>query len=163
MDATTRIPAGKKRVLFLCIGNSCRSQMAQGFARRYGDDVINCESAGLAPAPIVQPLTKKVMQDKNISIDDQHPKDVGDIPIREFDLIINMSGAKLPERLNVPVREWPIEDPIGRPEEVYVTVRDQIEMAVMQLILELRRDAKRRQPPARRPRNAPAAVSPKIP
>jgi protein-tyrosine-phosphatase len=135
--------------------------MAQGFARRYGADVMTCESAGLAPAAIVQPLTKKVMQDKNISIDDQYPKDVDSIAIRNFHLIVNMSGAKLPGNMTVPVRDWPIEDPIGRPEEIYVAVRDQIEMAVMQLILEMRRDIKRSQPPARRPRNAPSGVSQK--
>src|SRR5579871_1009678 len=50
--------AAKKRVLFLCIGNSCRSQMAEGFARAYGSDVMTPLSAGLSPAPIVAPLTK---------------------------------------------------------------------------------------------------------
>ena len=57
-----------KRVLFLCIGNSCRSPMAEGFAKCYGSDVMQAESAGLAPAGIVQPLTKKVMEEKNINI-----------------------------------------------------------------------------------------------
>ena len=57
-----------KRVLFLCIGNSCRSQMAEGFANRYGQDVMKVASAGFAPASIVQPLTRKVMEDKNINI-----------------------------------------------------------------------------------------------
>jgi arsenate reductase (thioredoxin) len=130
-----------KRVLFLCIGNSCRSQMAEGFARRYGADVMEAASAGLSPAGIVQPLTKKVMEAKNIHIDDQYPKNLNSVPVRSFDLIINMSGTKLPARVPVEVRNWNIEDPIGRPEEVYTAVRDQIEMQVMLLILELRRGA----------------------
>ena len=117
--------------------------MAQGFARRYGSDVLVCESAGLAPASIVQPLTKKVMEAKNINIDDQFPKDLENVNLREIDLVINMSGNKLPTRLTIDVREWAIEDPIGRPEELYLKVRDQIEMQVMQLILELRRDARK--------------------
>ncbi|MBV9759173.1 MAG: arsenate reductase ArsC [Acidobacteriaceae bacterium] len=134
-----------KRVLFLCIGNSCRSQMAEGFARRYGSDVMEAASAGLSPASIVQPLTKKVMEAKNINIDTQSPKNLNSVPVRSFDLIVNMSGSKLPGRPPMEVRTWNVEDPIGRPEEVYVAVRDQIEMQVMMLILELRREASRRE------------------
>jgi arsenate reductase len=130
-----------KRVLFLCIGNSCRSQMAEGFARRYGADVMEAASAGLSPAGIIQPLTKKVMEAKNINIDDQHPKSLNSVAVRSFDVIVNMSGTKLPVRVPMEVRNWSIEDPIGRPEEIYIEVRDQIEMQVMLLILELRREA----------------------
>jgi arsenate reductase (thioredoxin) len=137
-----------KKVLFLCIGNSCRSQMAEGFARRYGSDVLASASAGLAPAPIVQHLTKKVMQDKNINIDDHFPKDLHDQTLGDFDLIVNMSGEKLPSRLPVEVRDWKIADPIGQSEEIYVTVRDLIEGQVMRLILELRRAARQEKPRA---------------
>jgi hypothetical protein len=52
-----------------------------------------------------------------------------------------MSGSKLPARVPAEVREWSVEDPIGQPEEIYVAVREQIEMLVMLLILELRREA----------------------
>jgi arsenate reductase (thioredoxin) len=131
-----------RRVLFLCIGNSCRSQMAEGFARTYGSDVMEPASAGLSPAAIVQPLTKHVMQAKNINIDDQYPKDLSSIDVSGFDLLINMSGTKLPARIPVEVRDWNIEDPIGRSEEVYFTVGDQIEHLVMNLILELRRETR---------------------
>ena len=133
----------KKKVLFLCIGNSCRSQMAEGFARRYGSDVMESASAGLAPAAIVQPLTRKVMLEKNINIDDQFPKDINSITLTGYDLVINMSGRPLPTRLHVEVRSWTVEDPIGRDEPFYYKVRDQIENLVMQLILEFRREAKR--------------------
>lgn len=130
-----------KKVLFLCLGNSCRSQMAEGFARKYGLDVLEPASAGLSPASIVQPLTKKVMEAKNIKIDEQQPKGLNSVPLRSYELIINMSGMKLPVRVPATVREWAVEDPIGQPEEVYVAVREQIEMLVMLLILELRREA----------------------
>lgn len=132
-----------KKVLFLCIGNSCRSPMAEGFARRYGPDVMEPFSAGLAPAAIIQPLTKKVMEAKNINIYEISPKDIGAVDLGAFDLIINMSGRKLPTRLSIETREWKIEDPIGKPEETYLTVRDQLEMSVMHLILELRRELKK--------------------
>jgi|GEM_PF-726965 len=113
--------------------------MAEGFARRYGADVMEPLSAGFAPASIVQPLTKKVMEAKNINIDDQYPKDLGSVEVPSLDVIVNMSGSKLPMRIPIEVRNWKIEDPMGRPEESYVAVRDQIEHLVMSFILELRR------------------------
>jgi arsenate reductase (thioredoxin) len=141
----------KKNVLFVCIGNSCRSPMAEGFARRYGSDVMEIYSAGLAPAPIIQSLTKKVMEAKNVNIDDLWPKDLVIIPTRNLDLLINMSGVKLPARGRMQVREWEIEDPIGKSEEVYIRVRDEIEASVMKLIAELRENAfKQFEKPARR-------------
>lgn len=131
-----------KRVLFLCYGNSCRSQMAEGFARKYGSDIIESASAGLSPAPIIQPLTKKVMEEKNVSLDDHFPKSLDAVDLRSFDIIVNMSGVKLPSKMRIEVRDWKVEDPIAKPEEVYVAVRDQLEMQVMRLVLELRRAEK---------------------
>ena len=121
--------------------------MAEGFARKYGSDVLAPSSAGFAPATIVQPLTKKVMEAKNINIDDQFPKDLDQVGVAQFDLIVNMSGNKLPERMPVEVREWSVEDPIGQSEEIYIRVRDQLENQVMRLILDLRRDARKRVEP----------------
>ena len=132
----------RKRVLFVCIGNSCRSQMAEGFARKYGSDVMHPASAGLAPAPIIQPMTQKVMEEKNINLDNQFPKSLDAVDVRSFDLIVNMSGMKLPKKMPIEVLDWKIEDPIGKPEDVYVAVRDQLEMAVMRLILRFRRERK---------------------
>jgi arsenate reductase len=126
-------------VLFVCIGNSCRSQMAEGFARKYGSDVIAAWSAGLAPAPIVQPLTIEVMRQKNIDIQDQFPKSVHELELNAFDVIFNMSGVPLPAMVRAEVRVWNVMDPMTQPEEVYVRVRDQIEGLVMEYILEVRR------------------------
>jgi arsenate reductase len=128
-----------KKVLFLCIGNSIRSQMAEAFARKYGSDVINPASAGFSPASIVQPLTKKVMEEKNISLEDHFPKDLEHVPMSGFDLIVNISGKKLPTKMPMEVRDWAVEDPMGEAEDQYVIARDQIEHLVMRLILDLRK------------------------
>ena len=128
----------KKRVLFVCIGNSCRSQMAEGFARAYGGDILIAQSAGLSPASIVQPLTKQVLAARNVRIDDQFPKGLEILSREQFDVIINMSGEKLPVAPGVLVRDWPVRDPIGQSEQLYKTVAEQIEGLVMRLILELR-------------------------
>ena len=128
----------KKKVLFVCIGNSCRSQMAEGFARAYGSDVLVAASAGLSPASIVQPLTKQVLAERNVHIDDQFPKGVEILAREQFDVIVNMSGQTLPLVPMSRVREWPVPDPIGEPESVYKAAAEQIEGLVMRLILELR-------------------------
>jgi arsenate reductase len=127
--------------LFLCIGNSCRSQMAEGFARKYGSDVMEVASAGLAPASIVQSLTYKVMEEKNIKLDGHFPKPLERVDVPSFNIVVNMSGFPLPTMTKVDIRTWRVQDPIGQPEDVYVAVRDQLEMLVMRLILELRRTA----------------------
>jgi arsenate reductase len=127
----------KKRVLFICIGNSCRSQMAEAFARAYGPDVMTARSAGLSPAAIIMPLTEMVLEEKNIRLDGQFPKSL-EFALREpFDIAVNMSG----EGISLPISrilEWPVQDPVGLEPEVYRAVADQIEGLVMRLILELR-------------------------
>src|SRR3954449_2495923 len=143
-----------KRVLFLCIGNSCRSPMAEGFAKCYGSDVIQAESAGLAPAGIIQPMTRKVMEAKNININQLHPKELDSLDLQSFDLIVNMSGRKLPVVLAAEVQDWSVDDPIGKDESVYEAVRDKIEMMVMRLILEFRRKSSPGRP-ERKPRKTP--------
>ncbi len=122
----------------MCIGNACRSQMAEGFARAYGSDVMVPASAGLSPAMGLPPLTVSVMKEKNISVDDQFPKDLGFMRGVQFDLIVNLSGQRLPTALTVPVEEWLVRDPIGKSEEAYRTTRDDIEGRVMNLILAIR-------------------------
>ena len=117
--------------------------MAEGFARRYGSDVMEPWSAGLAPANVIQPLTKKVMEAKNINIDDLYPKELNTLDFTSFDLIVNMSNRPFPTRLPIEIRDWKVEDPVGKTEEVYVAVRDQIEMLVMHLILEFRREERK--------------------
>src|SRR5882762_10084939 len=91
---TPRAPV-KKRVLFVCIGNSCRSQMAEGFARAYGSDIIDPQSAGLSPASIIAPLTRQVLGEKNVKIDDHFPKGLEMVSRQAFDIIVNMSGSRL--------------------------------------------------------------------
>jgi arsenate reductase (thioredoxin) len=137
--ATTRHPTPvKKRVLFICIGNSCRSQMAEAFARAYGGDVMEVQSAGVSPATMIAPQTKQTLAERNLNIDDQFPKGMDIIRRQPFDLVVNMSGipVTLPGAHMV---EWKVPDPIGQKEYVYRAVADQLEGLVIRLILELRK------------------------
>ena len=126
-----------KRVLFVCVGNSCRSQMAEAFARAYGSDVLIPASAGLAPAGIVAPLTLQVLAEKNITAGAQFPKGLDLVSQAPFDLAVNMSGYPTPLPA-ARVMEWSVRDPIGEKLEVYRSVANEIEGLVMKLILDLR-------------------------
>jgi arsenate reductase (thioredoxin) len=126
------------RVLFVCLGNSCRSQMAEGFARACGQGVWEFESAGLMPATIIAPPVREVMDEKKIDLCDQFPKPLEWVPLETFDLIVNMSGVPLPATIGAPVREWEVDDPIGQSQKVYRRVRDQIEGLVRGLLEEVR-------------------------
>jgi arsenate reductase (thioredoxin) len=131
------------RVLFVCIGNACRSQMAEAFASAYGSDVMIAKSAGLYPADTIPSITVQLMLEKNISLDGCVSKGF-DQTGRDFDLIVNMSGLPLGPLMSVPVRDWKVDDPIRLSEAQHRTVRDRIEVLVQNLILELRRKSNRR-------------------
>lgn len=126
-----------RRVLFVCLGNACRSQMAEGFARTYGKDVMEPASAGLYPAMNVPHETLRTMAEKNIDISAQFPKPVTSFPRNHFDLVVNISGYPIP---GYPLaRPWTVNDPIGGSPEQYRATRDYIEQLVMKLIVEFRR------------------------
>lgn len=113
--------------------------MAEGFARAYGSDVMIPASAGLAPASRVASDTLDAMNEKGIDLKDHFPKAIRHLGRIEFDLIINMSGQKLPPT-KAEARDWKVADPVGMEYEDHCDVRDEIERRVMELILELRRE-----------------------
>lgn len=127
------------RVLFVCIGNAIRSQMAEAFARTYGSDILDPRSAGLMPAHTVMPFTRKVLLEKNIDLGDAFPKALADHGAEPFDLVINISGMDIdPREVRAPIREWNVKDPMGGKEQAYRDTAELIERLTMDLILELR-------------------------
>ena len=131
--------ARQKRVLFVCVGNACRSQMAEAFARAYGSDVMVAASAGLAPGMNVPPDTVRAMAEKNLDLRHHFPKGIRNLGRSEFDLVVNMSGFPLPDQRE-PVLEWEVDDPVFMDYEQHCEVRDRIERLVLELILKLRRE-----------------------
>jgi arsenate reductase len=133
-------PSRKKKVLFVCIGNACRSQVAEAFARAYGSDIIEAQSAGVSPAPMIAEQTRQVLAERNLQIGAQFPKGLEIIRHEPFDMVVNMSGipVKLPGARMV---EWNVPDPMGQRDVVHRTVAAQLEGLVMRLILELRAEA----------------------
>jgi arsenate reductase len=128
-----------KKVLFVCIGNCCRSQMAEGFANHYGKDVLFAKSAGLAPTRTIAPETIATMAEKNIDISRQYPKRLDPLEANSADLIVNMSGFVLPGNVQAPLEDWVVTDPFQNTMEVYRATANDLEMKVMSLILRLRR------------------------
>jgi len=126
------------KVLFVCIGNACRSQMAEAFANKYGSDVLEAESAGVAPASMIPEVTHKVMAEKGIKLGEQFPKGLSEIPFHEIELVVNMSGVPMRVIPGARTRDWRVKDPMGEKESVHAQVRDEIERYVMTLVLELR-------------------------
>ena len=133
-----------KRVLFLCTGNSCRSQMGEGFLRELGGERYEVHSAGSEPAERVHPLAIKAMAEVGIDISDHVPKDLGVYDDESFDLVITVcGGAKqscpifLGANANV---HWDLEDPAeaeGSEEErmaFFREIRDEIRRRVKHLV-----------------------------
>jgi arsenate reductase len=133
-------------VLFLCTGNSCRSQMAEGWLRHVAGDRFHACSAGLQPS-IVHPLAIEAMREIGIDISGQRSKDVASLPGRHFSHIVTVcdrAQQNCPIFPGPAIREhWPIEDPAtaeGSHEErmrVFRRVRDEIE-ARMRRFIDLR-------------------------
>jgi arsenate reductase len=115
--------------------------MAEGFAKHHGSDVLVAESAGMVPAGFVAEETVRSMAAKNIDISSHHSKPLCRDETEGFDLIVNMSGLDLPDGVHAATVDWQVPDPIGKSENVYARVRDQIETLVMSLILDLRRQS----------------------
>ena len=104
----------KQKILFVCKGNSCRSQMAEGLLRHYGKDKFEIFSAGLEPS-YVHPLTIKAMTESGIDITNQYSKTVNEFLGQNFSYVITVcDGAKelcpvFPGKYNA--IHWSIEDP----------------------------------------------------
>jgi arsenate reductase len=135
-------------VLFLCTGNSCRSQMAEGFLRELGGDRFTALSAGTEPTERIHPLAIQVMAEKGIDISGQRPKNVGDVLQRQpvHYLVAVCSGAnETCPRVDAGAVQrlfWPFDDPaafVGSEAatlEKFRTVRDEIEMRIKSWLAE---------------------------
>ncbi len=129
------------KVLFLCVGNSCRSQMAEALAKHGAKDIIEASSAGLVPLGEIAGPTRKVLEERGVSVDGQYSKALAVEARKAVDLIVNMTGrpAKwvLP-REKVEVEDWDVSDPYGQDLEIYRQICDEIELRLARLAERLR-------------------------
>jgi arsenate reductase len=126
-----------KKVLFVCVENSARSQMAEGFAKYYGKGRIEAYSAGTKVAREINPIVVKVMAEKGIDISNQKPKSLDQKMVEQADVIITM-GCSVDKMCPAPmlknVIDWEIEGPKGKPIEKVREIRDSIERKVVNLL-----------------------------
>ena len=113
--------------------------MAEGFANHYGKDVLVATSAGLSPMPGIVKSTVAAMAEVGVDISSHIPSWYEPALAAKYDIVVNMSGFRLPGKPPKQVVEWKVEDPYMKPQAVYRRVRADIEQKVMQLILGLRR------------------------
>jgi arsenate reductase len=122
------------KVAFVCTGNSCRSQMAEGFARKLGSEVLEVYSAGTHPAAEINQHAIEVMKEAGIDITKQYPKTLDEIP-SELDILITMGcGVICPFVPNRHKEDWGLDDPAGKSAQEFRKARDIIEHKVIELV-----------------------------
>ncbi|HYO09322.1 MAG TPA: arsenate reductase ArsC [Tepidisphaeraceae bacterium] len=128
------------RVVFVCVENSNRSQMAEAFARLHGAGVVEPYSAGSRPSGVVNPKAIAAMREKDYDLAAHGSKSLDDLPAIEFDAAITMGcGDECPMLRARRRDDWQIPDPKHLPPEQFREVRDLIETKVKALIEQLRR------------------------
>lgn len=129
-----------KTVLFVCVHNAGRSQMAEGFFRKYAPKGYATLSAGTKPVPEINPLAIQVMKDVGIDISNQRSKDLTEDMLRNATTVVNMGcmDNNFCPTVYIPrVIDWGLEDPKDKPIEKVREIRDEIERRVKQLAAEL--------------------------
>ena len=126
------------RVLFVCVENSCRSQIAEAFARELGADGIDAQSAGSKPSGHVHPGAIASMRRRGIELTGQRSKSLSEVE-GEFDAVVTMGCGDacpwVPARLRL---DWDIPDPKELPDAEFDAVRDGIERRVVALLRQIR-------------------------
>lgn len=132
----------QKKILFVCVENAGRSQMAEGFFRKYAPSGYEPQSAGTKAIGTINPLAVDVMKEIGIDISNQQPKTISDSMIRQSSRIVNMGcmdKESCPALFVQNVLDWGIPDPKGKSIDEIRKIRNQIEIKVKDLIKSLER------------------------
>ena len=129
-----------KKVLFVCVENAGRSQIAEAFANKYGKGTLEALSAGTMPSNEVNPFVVQVMLEKGFDLSRNKPRLITGHMVQEADMIIVMGCSAegfCPASLLNKVVDWGVEDPKDKPIEKVREIRDEIERRVRALIQEI--------------------------
>ena len=122
-------------ILFVCVANSCRSQMAEAIARSLAGGAWEIWSAGSHPSGRVHPTAIEAMKELGLDLAGHRSKGLGQVPARTWDYVVTMGcGDACP---HVPARQrldWQIPDPVGQPADDVRRIRDQLAAQVRQLL-----------------------------
>ncbi len=125
-------------VVFACVHNAGRSQMALGFFRHYAGDAATVRSGGFDPGERLNPVAVAAMAEKGIDISGEAPKAWTPTSLQASDVIVTMGcGDECPFYPGKRYEDWVLDDPAGRPIEEVRAIRDEIERRVIALVAEL--------------------------
>jgi arsenate reductase len=128
----------KPSVLFVCVHNAGRSQMAAGFLEHLGGEKVNVYSAGSAPKDSINPVAVEAMREKGIDISGRSPKVLTTESVQASDVVITMGcGDACPFFPGKRYEDWVLDDPAGKGIEDVRRIRDQIEVRVKSLLQDL--------------------------
>jgi protein-tyrosine-phosphatase len=132
------VETGAPDVLFVCVHNAGRSQMAAALLERLGEGTIRVRSAGTVPADALHPEVVEVMREVGIDLTERRPQRLEDEAVREADVVVTMGcGDACPVYPGKRYEDWDLPDPAGRPLEEVREIRDEIEGRVKQLLTSL--------------------------
>ena len=125
-------------ILFICIGNTCRSPMAEAIARGMGQDGVMASSAGLMPFGRIVSTTVETLEAMGYDPRGLASKPLDDVDLTSFDIIVSLLGDSglgyLPSNLGAEIEAWPIRDPYGEDDEVYLAVARELERRIRELL-----------------------------
>ena len=125
-------------VLFVCVHNAGRSQMAAAFLKHHGGERVEVLSAGSAPANTINPSVVEAMLEVGIDISAEVPKVLTNEAVQESDVVITMGcGDACPFYPGKRYLDWKLDDPAGQGVESVRPIRDEIEQRILNLLLEL--------------------------
>ncbi len=128
----------KPSVLFVCVHNAGRSQMAAGWLRHLAGDRVEVRSAGSAPAETINPAAVEAMREVGIDITDQQPKILEYDTVESSDVIVTMGcGDACPYFPGKRYEDWKLEDPAGKGVESVRPIRDEIKGRIEKLLADL--------------------------
>lgn len=134
----------RTKVLFVCLGNACRSSMAESIARRLARDAIEPSSGGLTPLGRIEPLTTETLVRNGYPAAGLESKAIRLEALRAAEIIVNMSGRPKEIAFDDPTRveDWLVEDPYGADADLYQRIFEDIERRVAKLADRLRNQAR---------------------
>ena len=125
-------------VLFVCVHNAGRSQMAAALLAHHAGDRVRVRSAGSAPADQINPAVRSVMAELGIDLVDAEPKKLTEAAVKASDVVITMGcGDACPIFPGKRYLDWVLDDPAGRPPEEVRVIRDEIDRRVLALLAEI--------------------------
>ena len=131
-------PGAQPEVLFICVHNAGRSQMAAGLLKLRSQGRINVRSAGSAPAEEINPNAVAALEELGVDVTEEYPKPLTEEVVRAADIVITMGcGDACPVYPGKKYEDWELDDPAGQDLETVRRIRDQLDRRVQELIGEL--------------------------